>query len=397
MAILTLPTEVLEQLFTHLDPVEASRMSQCCQLLRQVLYDNQLIWRELYLRLPLDNPMRCVSMQGERRGSFDWKGAIQKFVRARTVLYSPKQSRPGEPLTTLQTLLDLITWTPPLTDIYDHDNISFNLAWVVAMLRNTTFFEDIELNDSTSDEERRLCAHIHTYFGLTTHDNTRAGRRRSRAFVYDMRKYAPDTYYGPLTPDERVNWVHVQAIHNTVSMHIVDFQKEDPTNYQFPIFPMSMQTTQIVLAPELNLDEEKDWVGPDEAGNLDSSIFDDIDYGEVYRTLNLDLKLVATTPDPKNPKRPIIHFAGEMPDTTSTMSGRIEMLADGQVQWKFISVPLVFKSAGYDLGTAYWGLGLQYSMIQKIQSNSLLSHFIRTLLVKARKRGTWPSHGSCLN
>ncbi|KAG6902628.1 hypothetical protein C0995_014234 [Termitomyces sp. Mi166 len=363
MAGLTaLPNEVLEHILLHLDPIDVAQISQCCQLLRLILCDpkDQLLWRELYLTLPLDDPRDCVSTQGARRHDIDWRTILQRFIRARTVLYNSSLSRPGERLTTLHTLLELVTWVPPLTHIDDLENISLNLAWVVATLRGTSFFEDIELDSSATEEERQLCARLHTYFGLTVQDLTRHGRVRSRAFVYDMRNYSPENLYGPLNATGDVNWVHVQAIHHVVSMHIVDLQEED-TTFQFAIFPMSIQTTQIVLPPGTNLDDEEDWAGvsgswkvsfcfcdhrellrynetePDADGNLDKSIFEEADFGEVYRTLNVTLKKVSCTPDPRNPKRPAIRFVGEMADTTSTMTGTVQMTADGHVQWQFIS------------------------------------------------------------
>ncbi|KAG6854297.1 hypothetical protein C0991_008546 [Blastosporella zonata] len=359
--ITALPNEVIEQVLLCMDPIDVARISQCCKLLRLVLYNpkDQLLWRELYLHLPLDDPRNCVSLQGARKHKIDWRGLLQRFIRARTVLYDPSLSRPGELSTTLQTLLELMTWVPPLTDFHDFDHISVNLAWVVATLRGTSFFEDIELSTEVGEEERELAARLHTCFGLTGQDISRAGRVRSRAFLYDLRNYREENLFGPLTRDGRVNWLHIRAIHHIVSMHFVDLQDEG--DFQFAIFPMSIQTTQIVLPRELNLDEEEDWAGvtgswenlsdnrrwmlnstagynslvPDAAGNLDTTIFEAPDFGEVFRTLNVTVTMASTIPDPSHPKRPIIHFTGVMVGSTSSMNGTVQMTADDQVQWRF--------------------------------------------------------------
>ncbi|KAH0585840.1 hypothetical protein H2248_007131 [Termitomyces sp. 'cryptogamus'] len=359
--LIALPSEVLEHILLRLDPIDVAQISQCCHLLRLMLYNPQdkLLWRKLYLTLPLDDPRNCVSTQGVRRHDIDWMAILQRFIRARTVLYNPSLSRPGERLTILHTLLELVAWVPPLVDMEDLEHISLNLAWVVATLQGTSFFEDIELSGLVTEEERQICARLHTYFGLTVKDITRTGRVRSRAYVYDMRNYSRDNLYGPLNMTGGVNWVHVQAIHHVVSMHIVDFQQEEDASFRFAIFPMSIQTTQIVLPPGTNLDDDEDWAGvsgswkvsfcfcdhrellrynePDTDGNLDTSIFEEADFGEVYRTFNVILEKVSCSFDPKNPKRPVIDFKGEMPDTTSTMTGTVRMTTDAQVQWKFFS------------------------------------------------------------
>ncbi|KAG6898402.1 hypothetical protein C0992_004113 [Termitomyces sp. T32_za158] len=368
-----LPNEVLEHILLHLDPIDVAQISQCCQLFRLLLYNSkdQFIWRELYLTLPLDDPRTCVSLQGARKHDIDWKTLLQRFIRARAVLHNPSLSRPGERLMILHTLVDLVTWVPPLVGMDDFDNISLNLAWVVAMLRGTFFFEEIELSTSATEEERQLCARLHTYYGLTAKDLTRQGRVQSRAFVYDMRNYCPDNLYGPFNAAGGVNWVHVQALHHLVSMHIVDLHGEDES-FQFAIFPMSIQTTQVVLPVGINFNDEEDWAGVsgpwkvsfcfcdhrellteynetkrDANGNLDTSIFEEADFGEVYRTSNVTLKKVSSTPDPDNPTRPIIHFMGEMSDTT-TMTGAVKMTTDGQISGE--NGQAVWHSVGVQVG-----------------------------------------------
>ncbi|KAG6816407.1 hypothetical protein H0H87_006211 [Tephrocybe sp. NHM501043] len=384
----SLPNEVIEQLLLRLDPIDVARVSQCCRLLRLVLYNpkDQALWRELYLDLPLDDPRNCVSLQGARRNDIDWRGLLQRFIRVRTVLCDPSLARPGETLATLQSLLELVTWVPPLVDIDDFHNISLNLAWVVATLRGTSFFEDIEFSRDTGEEERQLAARLHTLFGLTAQDITVAGRVRSRAFLYDLRNYCKENLWGPKTVDGGINWIHIRAIHHVVSMHIVDLQEMEGANFEFAIFPMSIQTTQIVLPPELNPDEEEDWAGimglwqvsfcfcdhtellkynasaPNADGTLDTSVFEAMDFGEVYRTLNVTVTKIHTVPDPKYPKRPVIHFMAEMPDTASSMKGTVRMTADDQVMFHFISGQND-QAVWYSLGIQVGGLRSPYGVL----------------------------------
>ncbi|KAG5653754.1 hypothetical protein H0H81_010841 [Sphagnurus paluster] len=348
--LLILPQEIVEDLLLYLDPIDIARISGCCNLLRLVVYNpnDQALWRALYLQQPFDDPRKCVSINGTARDHIDWKVSLQRLIRARTVVSSPNLCRPGERLTILETLLELATYVPPLSCANDPHNLSSNLMWVAVTLRGSALLDEA----TSSEEERQLCARLHTYFGLTTADARRDTRVRSRAFVYDIRNYRHETRYGPLDVHGRVNWVHMQALHHVVSMHIVDLQ-EDDESFPFAIFPMSIPYTQIVIPPGINFDTERDWAGVEgtwrvsfcfcdhrellnENGNLDFSIFEAQDFGEVFRSLDVNLQIVETEHDPKYPKRPIIHFSGEMPLSTSTMTGTVQMTPDGQVAWNFV-------------------------------------------------------------
>lgn len=67
-------------------------------------------------------------------------------------------------------------------------------------------------------------------------------------------------------------------------------------------------------------------------------MFEDPDFREVFRSLEVKLYLVRTEPDPAHPTTPILHFLGEMQGgSTSTMNGRVSMTVDNQVQWHFVS------------------------------------------------------------
>ncbi|KAG5646031.1 hypothetical protein DXG03_004633 [Asterophora parasitica] len=254
----------------------------------------------------------------------------------------------------------MATHVPPLAAPHDIDDLSSNLLWVAASLRGGSFLDNI---DTFTEEEKQLSARLHTYFGLTVSDIRQAARVRSRAFVYDMRNYHQGTQYGPLDASGRVNWVHVQAIHHVVSMHVVDLQEDE--NFEFAIFPMSIPFTQIVIPPGVDFDKEQDWAGVaglwrvsfcfcdhrellrynesdvDSNGNLDISIFEASDYGEVFRSLDVNFTVVETTADPEHPNRPIIRFHGEMPDVTSTMTGFVKMTPDNQVLWHFVCTVLL--------------------------------------------------------
>ena len=71
-------------------------------------------------------------------------------------------------------------------------------------------------------------------------------------------------------------------------------------------------------------------------------MFEDPDFREVFRSLDVELCLTKTEPDPAHPATPILHFFGEMQGpSSSTMTGRVRMTVDNQIQWHFVS-PVCF-------------------------------------------------------
>ena len=202
----------------------------------------------------------------------DWKRELQRFIRARTVLRRhPARCRPAERAAVLQTLLDLVCNVPPRTldplasgalgGAFEPE--SMNLKWVAGALQTggenfLDAIEDADADEEWTEEERQLHARLHVYFGLTPRDSEFGRRVASRAYVYSMRNCTAASGYGPFARDGsfRVNWVHVQAVHHAVSMHLVrGFDDEG-------VMPMSMPYIQPVLIPLLqDADGGQDWAG----------------------------------------------------------------------------------------------------------------------------------------
>lgn len=258
----SLPPEIVEEIVLHLDPVHVASVAQCSSFFWSIVYNpnDQALWRALYLEQQFDDPRTCVSQQGCSKDSVDWKGELQRFVRARTVLHDPSLCRgPDERLTILKTVLEIVSYVPPLSSAENFSQISRNLLWVAAVLRGGAFLDQTESAEGQSEEEVQLCARLHAQFGLTHVDARRSTRVRSRAYVYDLRNYRWDNEFGPFDEKGCVNWVHVRAVHHTVSMHVVDLQEDE--DFEFAIFPLSIPFTQIVIPEGVDLDEEEDWAG----------------------------------------------------------------------------------------------------------------------------------------
>ncbi|KDR83208.1 hypothetical protein GALMADRAFT_113420 [Galerina marginata CBS 339.88] len=379
MKLTDLPSELIEEIFVHCDPIDVSKAAQTGSTLRGIIYfsKDSKLWRELYLMQPFDDPRKCLSHDGRPKSTpILWKDELQRIVRARTIVTAEDglaTVKPGELEEVLETFIMLVCYVPSLTQYgIRTGQLSLNLAWVVAMFEGG-FLDRLEERDSSTSAERQLISRLHSYYGLTKRDLKPQSRVDSRAFVYSLRNYSPENEYGPLLPTGEVNWEHVQALHHVVSMHLVDLSGDE--DFMFAIFPMSLPFTQIGVPENVVLDEEKDWAGVagswtvhfcfcdhrdllrfNEASTprLDTSLFEDPDFREEFRSLDVKLCVTQTQKDPQHPTRPIIYFFGEMQEpSTSTMTGNVQMTKDNQVQWHFVSGDqgnTIWSSEGIQIG-----------------------------------------------
>ena len=257
LRLLDFPSEIVEDILLHSDPLVVAAFAQTCRLSRSLVYHapDQHLWRALYLAQPFDDPRKCVSHSGHPRATaVDWRSDLQRIIRARTVVRNPRFYRPHERSTVLRTLLDLVCNVPPLHSTVSTAPTSQNLLWVSELLRDGSIIDGTSSAEPfLSDEEIQLRAQLHTYFGLTKGDFAKSRRVNSRAYVYNLRNCSAANDFGPFLTDgtKRVNWLHVQALHHVVSMHIAD---RSP-------FPMSLPFTQAMIPPEVDLDRERDWAG----------------------------------------------------------------------------------------------------------------------------------------
>lgn len=266
-AMLTiLPPEIIEQILQLLDPLDVAMFSQACKDFYNLVYHNRdrHLWRALYLAQPFDDPRLSLTPRLHRilPEDIDWKGSLQAIIRARTVLTDPSKCRPGERKDILRTLIQLLRGAAPAQS-FEGRNLSENLVWLVAMLRDGVFLNEVVPCGSTPDlEEVQMRAYLLTHLGLTPSDATNGNKAAALAFVYDMRNYRYDSSFGPFMSDGsgRINWVHVHAIHRTIAMHLVDLREGEP--FVFPLIPISMPYCQGVIPPGLDLDDKGcDWAG----------------------------------------------------------------------------------------------------------------------------------------
>jgi hypothetical protein len=269
--ITSMPPEIFERIILSLDPQDPrditiiAAIAQVCRVFRTFIYysPDSHLWRSLYLQQPLDDPRTPVNPLGVPRTSpVDWGAELRRITRASRIVTQPeKYMHSTERHDALRTLLDLACHVPSAST--PSANPSANLMWLALILRkNTVLLERTEgVHEEEEGEEMQLCAQLHTYFGITARDVTRMRRAEARGYVYALRNYQYANDFGPFLADGsgRVNWVHMQALHHVVSMHLLSLSEDE--DYEFVVFPMSLPFCQSVVPEGLDLDVESDWAG----------------------------------------------------------------------------------------------------------------------------------------
>jgi len=259
-----LPLELIERILSICEPLDVATFGQTSRFFRTLVYQttDQHLWRSLYLSQPFDDPRSCVSFLGEPRSIVDWKPELQNIIRTRSVIAHERIAvcHPDERCIVLETLLNIVCNVPSSPHPSTSD-LSQNLLWVAAVLRDGTFLHHDERTFSAEDQQLR--ARLHTYFGLTLIETQISSGLRTnfRAYVYDQRHYSWLNHFGPFRMDGsgRVNWIHMRAIHHVISMHVVDLGDND--EFIFAVFPMSLPFCQPIIPEGMDLDQEQDWAG----------------------------------------------------------------------------------------------------------------------------------------
>ncbi|EIN11540.1 hypothetical protein PUNSTDRAFT_98672 [Punctularia strigosozonata HHB-11173 SS5] len=403
-AIHALPSELIEHILAFGDPVDVvSPFSQTCRAYHALVAADSHLWRTLYLLQELDDPRRCLTPLGRpyfasafhSSQAFPWATQLKRIMRARAVCAKIEIARPGEMRAVLETLLELVSNVPPAHP-GDSSALSLNLIWVAATLTRSDLLDADADKLGLSREEEALRARLHTCYGVTDADRTPAARVASRGRVYSMRNYTFENAFGPFVPlpdpelfgDQNasgragresepglgVDWEHMQALHHVMSMHVVDLREEDEVVYV--VFPLSMPYCQSVIPRGMDLDVERDWAGVEgvwhvafafcdhrellvynnfsvDAGPLDTSIFEEPDFMEAFRSFHVAMRILGTEDDPQHPGRPKIKFGGDV-DGHATMVGHVELGPDDHIRWSFVSGvnpdAIRFSSEGVQVG-----------------------------------------------
>lgn len=261
LGLLRIPTELTEHALVFSHPKDVASFAQTCRDARAIVYDthDQHLWRRLFLTQSFDDPRQSLpTPETQESSSVDWKGELQRRIRAAQVAQNLSDAGPAERCQALQTLISVVMNASPMTDTQSE---SKSLKWLSKVIEEGDIFRTIPW--ARTDEETQLLAQLRTYVGLSEADTSGPQaipmRTASRFFVYDLRNYTRQNMWGPFLPDKsgRVNWRHVEAIVKVVSMNLADLGRlwEDTRP------PAGLEATRPYSAPGVLEREPRDWAG----------------------------------------------------------------------------------------------------------------------------------------
>jgi len=189
-------------------------------------------------------------------------------------------------------------------------------------------------------------------------------RTRSRCLVYDIRNYRRETHYGPFLRGGQVNWVHAETIVNVIQMNLMEL----PDVWVDTRPPVGLEATRTYSVTGAVDRAPGDWACVEGTwrrfvcfldyrdifnfnfqANRDPSFFDDPNFKEITRLIELKLRLVPSSfihrfmfIHPRNSsnssKFPNLYFAGTfngINGNEATVNGSVSMGHDGVVKWRF--------------------------------------------------------------
>ncbi|KAF7798632.1 hypothetical protein EIP86_009855 [Pleurotus ostreatoroseus] len=267
----SMPSEVTEYILKHCHARDVGRVSQTCRDMHKLIYpsDDNYLWRELFLIYPFDDPRTAVLSKQDTSDTTDWKGELQRRVKAERVLFTDPAGLKGQGhivALALSTAIFVVDSARPAID----DDESCNIQWAQSLLTGSP---NPLLTDTSFHITHPIVlqhqAHLRCYLGLThelgdTVESTRrlkVIRRESRAYVYNLRHYARNTLWGPYAVwDGQVvaNWVHLNHIMNVVIMNI----RSTPSEWNSDVWPKwGLDSTRAYSASNCHERNPRDWAG----------------------------------------------------------------------------------------------------------------------------------------
>ncbi|TDL28888.1 hypothetical protein BD410DRAFT_781447 [Rickenella mellea] len=380
--LLQIPVEITELALVLAHPKDVARFAQTCRAARALVYDSrdQHLWRRMFLAHPFDDPrMNSLGSVSPDALSYDWKSELQRRVSAADIIRKCGDTDPLVRTAALQTLVSVIMNAPPV--ITDDRSQSKSLSWIMEVIDDGALFRV----ENHTEEEVQLTARLRCYLGFF--DEDKVGRPSAelrtvaRCFVYDLRNYSSSNRWGPYIRDNsrRVNWKHVEAIITVVYLNLVHlggmWQDTRP--------PLGVEATRAYSAPGSLHRDPRDWAGVEgcwrryvcfmdyrdlfafnfstttDVGPYDPSFFEDVDFNEAVRLIELRLRVTNYTNTPST--YPKIEFTGLSRGANgqeAKVRGSVSMGDDGVVRWRFR-----WKSSIYDGHSQWSSEGIQIGCV----------------------------------
>jgi hypothetical protein len=256
--VLQIPAEVTGHALTFFHPLDVAKFSQTCHLAYTLVYDNQALWRELYLKYPFDDPRKALDPR-HAIVSYDWKGELQRRMQAELIAYNIEQ-RFEERNLALETFVSVISNATPAQSPLEYQN-SGSLQWVTGILRDSRILDALVVEPDGRNNQ--LISRIQTYcafsLDMPDDDSTKARlaalRLRSRCQVYNMRNYRRDNNYGPYLGGGQINWIHAESLVNVIRMNLAELHGVSMDTRP----PVGLQATRAYSAPGAANRTPEDW------------------------------------------------------------------------------------------------------------------------------------------
>ena len=259
--VFQIPLEVTEHTLTFLHPRDVASFSQTCQSAHTVVYDNpdQYLWRELFLSY-FDDPRRSQGQPDDLNISYNWRHQVQRRVQAELIALRWKK-RENEIAFALEIFIAVILEAiPALHKVHQ----SRSLQWVTRILRESKILGDGDTRTAEGDN-LQLASRLRSLLALSPlteidEDMTEplvATRTKSRCLVYDLRNYRRDNDYGPFLRGGKINWVHVEAIVNVITMNLGEL----PKSWKHIRPSVGLEKTRAYSAHGSDVRAPEDWAG----------------------------------------------------------------------------------------------------------------------------------------
>ncbi|KAJ7293186.1 hypothetical protein C8J57DRAFT_1429070 [Mycena rebaudengoi] len=351
--ILSIPLEVVEHILLFCHPHDVARFSSSCRFGEHLVYHSvdQYFWRQLFL-LMFDDPRETLPLRVDTE-SFDWKFELVRRMKAERAAFVAPES-----LETA-TFISIVNQALPVFKAYGDPPPSRNLEWLGSVLRKSRILDDPSPSNDLMLRDRLKAYLALSYNEPTIHNKLELFniRTRSRCFVYDLRNYHAGNSWGPYLPDGNVNWSHVDCIVNVVESNL-----REQGSAHIPRPPLGLQATRAHSAPGKYSGE--DWAGVE--GPRDPSFFDDVDFREATRLIELRLHLITEDKmrSPVFPDYPPVYFSGSSRGALgqeATVQGFVHMGKDCIPRWRFTSIHdghPQWSSEGVQLGNVGSAMGV---------------------------------------
>lgn len=276
--IFTIPLELAHRILTFCHPWDVAAFSQTCRLAYELVQDEYL-WRQLWHAYPFDDPQAILELRHAANlpttpevypPESRWKDEFTRRLKAELIATRKRGDLSLMPLKdkrdALQVFVSIVNEALPALDsdngrgISANTSTSKNTQWLERLFPKARLNPPSIIAFDSPPEISQLQAHLRSCMvDMEWAGKTRwqlSGRRnKSRAYVYDLRKYDSRNDYGPFRTSGDVNWVHVEHLINVVLANLQDL----PLHRTFAHPPSGLESLRPYSAPGSY--SPQDWAG----------------------------------------------------------------------------------------------------------------------------------------